>query len=50
MFGKDVEDERGAVDDLDVVTQDFFDIALLAGRKLIVKNDNRSACGNDEVV
>ena len=40
MFGEDVEDQRGAVEDFDVIVLDgFFDLALLARAELLVEDD-----------
>jgi len=46
MLGEDVEDERGAVDDLDL--EPFLKVAQLARRELAVTDDGVRAGGLDD--
>ena len=46
--GKDVEDQRGTVDDLDVLVEGPFEVALLRWRQLVVADDRVDALGLDD--
>ncbi len=48
MAGKDIEDQRRAVDDLDLLAQHLFQLALLAGREFVVKDDDIGAQLDDQ--
>ena len=49
MQREDIEDERGAVDDFDVLADGFFKIGLLGGTQLVVEDDEIGGKGPGEL-
>ena len=43
MAGEDVQDQRGAIEDLHTIAQGLFQLALLAWRQLVVEDDDIEA-------
>jgi hypothetical protein len=43
VLGEDIQDQGCAVEQLDVIPKDFLELALVTGRKLIIKEDDVGA-------